>query len=207
MACMKVDPTVSPHPATDDSCKKETGKSLQEWFAVLDERGGPSVGRRDIGNFLYFECKNGEWWSPTIYTEYERARGVTDKDGRPTGYSICATKQVKAPVNDVYKAFTDAGTLDKWFGPGTKLDLRDGGSMENADGNKMDIVRVRENKDLRMIWHGSEPSPVEAMLKGSGGKTMITVNHTRIQDRAEADGIRAAWTEALGKLKTLLEDG
>jgi hypothetical protein len=34
---------------------------------------------------------------------------------------------------------------------------------------------------------------------------MLMVNHTRIQTRAEADGLRAAWAEALDQLKGICE--
>ena len=37
---------------------------------------------------------------------YERHKGVTKKDGRPEGYTICATKTIKAPVDKVYKIWT-----------------------------------------------------------------------------------------------------
>ena len=37
------------------------------------------------------------------------------------------------------------------------------------------------------------------------GKTGITLNHGRIQTRAEADGLRRAWGEAFERLKKKLE--
>jgi hypothetical protein len=78
--------------------KTATGKTWEEWFSILDKRGGIAKGRRDIGNFLFGECKVDPWWSATINVEYEAARGVVEKDGRPKGYMICVTKTIAAPV-------------------------------------------------------------------------------------------------------------
>ena len=35
-----------------DAIKAETGRGLEEWFALLDAFGGPGKGRREIGNHL-----------------------------------------------------------------------------------------------------------------------------------------------------------
>ena len=62
------------------------------------------------------------WWSSTIVSEYEIARGDLAKDGKPKGYSICPTKSIKASANDCYDAFATARALDAWFGPKHDLD-------------------------------------------------------------------------------------
>jgi hypothetical protein len=38
-----------------------------------------------------------------------------------------------------------------------------------------------------------------------GGVSSLVLNHERIQDRGEADGLRAGWGVALTSLKELLE--
>ena len=37
------------------------------------------------------------------------------------------------------------------------------------------------------------------------GKTGLMLNHHRIQNRPEADGLRAAWSAAFDRLKAMLE--
>lgn len=37
------------------------------------------------------------------------------------------------------------------------------------------------------------------------GKTYLLINHDRIQTKAEADGLRNAWAEAVNWLKALVE--
>jgi len=53
----------------------------------------------------------------------------------------------------------------------------------------------------------SSPTQVDVQFQDKGkGKTGLLVNHTRIQTRAEADSLRAAWASALDQLKALCEE-
>ena len=87
--------------------------------------------------------------------------------------------------------------------------MKDGGAFENKDGDRGKFLRVRQNKDIRMTFENkglSAATLVDVQFQDKGkGKTGLLVNHTRIQARAEADGLRAAWAEALEKLKVVCE--
>jgi uncharacterized protein YndB with AHSA1/START domain len=194
---------------SDENVKKETGKSFAEWWKALDAFGGPAKGRREIGNHLYGELKVDPWWSATLQVEYERYKGVVEKDGRGKGYTICATKSVKAPPERCWEMFATGKALDAWFGPRNVLDLRAGGSLSNGDGNAAVVKGVTAGKTIRLVWKdASAPgTPVEIKLQPAAGKTTVMVTHDRLQTREEADGLRAAWGEALEKLKKLVEAG
>jgi len=87
--------------------------------------------------------------------------------------------------------------------------VKDGGLFQNQDGDKGTFLRVRQNKDLRMTFENadlSSPTQVDVQFQDKGkGKTGLLVNHTRIQTRGEADGLRAAWGQALEHLKAVCE--
>ena len=88
----------SEHPMADADVKAATGKKWEEWYRLLDASGGPSAGRRALTDRLMKEHKLVAWWAQTIVVEYERARAVHEKDGRPKGYAICVTKSIAAPA-------------------------------------------------------------------------------------------------------------
>lgn len=198
----------SEQPVTDASCKRSTGKTLKEWYSVLDDRG--ALKRRDAINWLYEQANKDAWWSTTIWVEYERSKGIVNKkDGLVEGYNICVTKTVAAPLAKVYAAFADQAQLRKWFGDQVAAKVAEQETFSDAAGNRGTYLRVRHDKDLRFTWKGKQ-SPAESLVdiafaaKGAD-KTGITLTHNRIQNRDEADGLRAAWGAAFDRLKAALE--
>lgn len=193
-------------PALDDaSARAATGKTMAEWLVYLDQAGGLAQGRRELVSHLYSACRLDEWWATTLVVEYEKARGAREKDGLPKGYSICSTKTVAAPLAAVFAAFGEP----RWLGAGGRAEFRDGGRFETADGDRGCFLRLRAGKNIRIGWERADLAPgsqVEVLFADKGqGKTGITLNHTRIQERRAADALRAGWAEALAALKRQLE--
>lgn len=197
--------------ATDEaSARAATGRTLGEWFAYLDARGGPSPGRRAIGDHLVGELKLDPWWASTVLIGYEAAHGLVEKDGRPKGYMVCATKSVKATPERCAQAFADAKALDAWFGPGHQAEMREGGTLRNADGNVATVKKITPGKTLKLTWEQPDAAPgtpVEVKFQPAGAKTTVMVTHDRLQGRADADGLRRAWGQALDRLKQVVEAG
>jgi uncharacterized protein YndB with AHSA1/START domain len=198
-------------PMTDESIKAATGRNWEEWFAYLDAWDAKGKGRRETGVHLYYDLKLGDWWSPTIGVEYEAARGMREKDGKLRGYMICSTKTINAQMPEIYAAWSSPEQLDRWFGEGNKATFEDGGTFENADGNRGEFKRVRKDKDIRLVWKDprcGEGTPVDVTFTAKGDKKcLMMLSHDRIQTRAEADGLRNAWGAAFDRLKSTLESG
>lgn len=192
---------------TAASIRSATGKSWDEWFAALDKAGGAAQGRKALNEFLFNKNKVDAWWTGTIVVEYEKARKVVEKDGRPKGYNICVTKAIQAKPADLFRAFEDGARLSKWFGAGTKVEFREGGAFSNADGNRGQFKKINPGKLLRFTWEGErhDGEVVEVKLQPSGAKCSVMVSHDRIQTRESADGLRAAWGQALETLKKQME--
>jgi len=205
---MKI-PTIDSTDLSDAHVRQKTGKTLPQWYARIDSLGGLTLGRRDLVQALHAELDQDEYWAVTLAVEYEKARGQKEKDGRPRGYSICATKTLGAPLSAVWRAWTQGQELDRWLGPKTALELKEGGTLANADGDRWTLGRIREGKDLRFTWERAgcaEGSAVEVLFAAKPkDRAGITLNHTRIQERKAADELRAAWGEALERLKGVLE--
>jgi uncharacterized protein YndB with AHSA1/START domain len=192
----------------DTNAKTETGRTLKQWFSEFDALGGPGKGRREIGNHLYETYKLDPWWIATLNIEYEATRGLKEKDGRAMGYTICATKSIKATPEACYAAFATPAALDSWFGQEHEIDFREGGQISNADGNRATIRKINPAKTIKLVWeqdNAASDTPVEVKFQPAGAKTTVMITHDRLQTRAEADGLRRAWGEALDRLKAALE--
>ena len=141
---MKVE-SKSEYPMTDADARDATGKAWEDWFRAIDANGGPAPGRRAITDWLMKEHGLAPWWAQTIAVEYERTRGVREKDGRPKGYAICVTKTIAAPADRVFDAFGDPALMREWLGPGAKSEFAEGGSFSTSDGGSesMNERRIR----------------------------------------------------------------
>jgi uncharacterized protein YndB with AHSA1/START domain len=198
----------SDHAVSEASCKSASGKSLAEWFRALDKHGGVTLGRRTLTQWIAQDHKVDLWWATTIVNEYEIARGDLAKDGKPKGYSICPTKSIKASGAECFAAFATPKALDAWFGAKNEIDLRDGGLWRNADGNRATIKKVNPGKSIRLTAEDAGltlATPVDIKFEVKGAKCTVMVSIDRLQTRAEADGYRRAWGDALEKLKAHLE--
>jgi hypothetical protein len=170
------------HAVSDTSCKSATGKTLAEWFKVLDRHGGVALGRRSLSHWLLDDLEIEPWWTTTIVNEYEIARGDLAKDGKPKGYSICPTKSIKTDANTCFGAFADAKELDAWFGPGHDVDMRDGGHWRNGDGNRATVKKVNPGKNIRLLAEDeglTRPAPVEIKFEAKGDKCTVMVSVER----------------------------
>ena len=130
------------------------------------------------------------------------------KDGLAEGYTICVTKTISAPVDKVYTVWTTAPGFAKMFGDGGTQVVEEGGTLSCQAGCKGTFTRVRPNKDLRFTWEHpgcSAPMQLDVQFQDAKGKCLMNVMTSRIQTRAESDGLRNAWTEALNRLKSLCE--
>lgn len=201
----------SDFPVTDAASRKATGKSLKEWFAEIDKQKELQTKRREAIQWMYDTIATKDiWWPTTIWVEYERTKGaVNKKDGRIEGFNICVTKTLSASLADVWNAWTDPTMLNRWFGDSVTAKVTDKGSFDDGDGHTGEYLRVRSNKDLRFSWKESSsdaPTLVDVVFSDKGkGKTGIVLQHQRIQNRSEADGLRCAWGDAFDALKALLE--
>lgn len=194
-------------PITDAACKKATEKTLKQWFKELDTMDGLKQGRRACTQHIYTK-ELGAWWPTTIYVEYEAHHGVTKKDGLAEGYSICATKSIGAPVVKVYTNWTNAAKFAEMFGDGGKQTVKVDGKISCNSGCQGTFTRIRPEKDLRFTWQHkgcTAPMQVDVQFQDNKGKCLMNVMTSRIQTRAEADGLRNAWTDALNRLKAMCE--
>lgn len=190
----------SDHPVDDATCKAKTGRTFSEWSEILVRR---AEGRRKALNWLGEQMGKDPWWPTTVWVEHERLRGIVHKkDGRAEGYNICVTKTLPAPFEAVYQAFTEPASAG-WLG--LSEPASEGASFSDEHGNRGTWLRLRPSKDLRFGWQtvGVEHSTqVDVALADKGnGKTGITLTHQRLQTRAEADGLREAWSAGLMELK------
>jgi uncharacterized protein YndB with AHSA1/START domain len=141
------------------------------------------------------------------------------------------TKQVEAPIDDVFRAFTDADQLTGWWGPegfhvsDVTSDARSGGDlrlvMSGPDGVRQPVVGTYREvsppthlvADISAIAADGSPLVTAALtisLVPAGGGTKIRLSGHGTTSTAEArgmlEGMQEGWTSSLMCLERFLEE-
>lgn len=78
---------------TESALFKKTGKTLTQWFTLLDEAGGRAMANADIASLLKARHQVADWASKGVALAYERARGLKklQKTAQKTATEAVAT--------------------------------------------------------------------------------------------------------------------
>jgi uncharacterized protein YndB with AHSA1/START domain len=134
--------------------------------------------------------------------------------------ALTLKRRLNAPPSKVYRAWTDAAKISRWFGPEdaeilrAETDVRVGGRFRivfrGPDGEEHDVSGVyREvvpNQKLVFTWAWiSTPereSLVTVALKRDGDGTVLTLTHEQFFDEPARDRHRSGWSGALDNLES-----
>ena len=61
---------------SDETVREKTGKSLAEWFKILDEWGMKEKGHTLTARYLEQQHGVSPWWSQMLTVRYEYERGL-----------------------------------------------------------------------------------------------------------------------------------
>lgn len=172
---------------SDESVLAKTGKTWSQWFAILDEAGCARMNHKEIVAILDQRHRLDGWWCQMVTVTYEQARGLRDKHQKPDGYAISVTRVIHAPTASLFKAWSDKRTRRRW------LDA------------EMLIRRATENKSLRITWEDGKTNVVVNLYDKGAGKSQVAVQHEKLASANEAARMKAYWSDALDRLKKILE--
>jgi len=172
---------------SDESVKKATGRTWTKWVALLDKADAKKMSHPALTKHIREAYDTPSWWTQMVAVGYERIRGLRAQGQQRSGdWSISKSKTVGVPLAKLYAAFNARGRA-KWL-PGVKLTVRG----------------ATPNKSMRLRWEDGSPIDVGFMSKGDV-KSQVALEHRKLASKAEADRIRAFWTERLNALAAMLK--
>ena len=166
---------------SSEAVERATGKSWAEWLAVLDAAGGREMNHKQIVAHLQAHYDVSSWWQQQLAVGYEQSRGLRAKHEMTDGYQISRSRTLAAPIAAVYEAWADDDARARWL-PDAAFTVR----------------KATPPKSLRLTW--ADGTLVEVALADKGDRTTVTVQHNKLADAAAAEGMKAYWAAALGRL-------
>ena len=173
-----------------EAAKAKTGKTLDEWFALLDKVGAADWPHKDIAAHLHGECGCPNWWCQMIAVGYVQSRGLRAKNQSFAGdYTANASKTIAVAVAQLYKSWTDVDFSHRWL----------------PDAAKMTVRKANLDKSLRITWiDGQSSVEVYFWIKGPA-KSQVAVQHGKLKSAEDVAHWKTYWSLALSKLQALLE--
>ena len=179
-------PKASTERMSDTAVRTKTGKSWDEWFAILDAAGARSMNHKEIVAILDRHGV-GPWWRQMVTVTYEQARGLREKHQTATGYTANASRTIAVPVDRLFEAWTDEKLRNRWL-PDAELTIR----------------KATPGKSLRISWGDGTNVDVGLLAKGES-KSQIAVEHAKLADAEAVGRAKEYWKRALDRLREILE--
>jgi uncharacterized protein YndB with AHSA1/START domain len=175
-------------PISTDAVKAKTGRGWEEWLRILDKEKGSTLGHTKLAELLHEKYSVPGWWSQMVTVGYEQARGLRVKHQKKSGFEISATRTIDANARSIFKAWTDAKVRSRWLPK-----------------SAVTVHKSTPPKSLRVTWiDGARSIGVNLYPKGVR-KTLVALQHGKLESAAQAKKMKAFWGVRLEALKKKVE--
>jgi hypothetical protein len=209
---------------TSESVHKGTGKTWDQWVAILDKAGARPWTHQEIVAFLKKKHKLGPWWQQGVAMGYEIATGTRVEGQNAKGeYGLTVTKSIRLDAKKVLKFFMSEEGMAIWLQPLFEVELKPKSTFETQDGYFGEIRTMTKpvqdpskkaakvERRIRMSWQDPNwdySTSVEMMLVArANGSSIIAFNHGKIKDLRVQAKLRARWRKALDEFARTLVQG
>lgn len=170
---------------SDESVKKATGKTWDEWAHALDGRGAAGLPHAAITEIVS-AYGAGPWWCQMVTVGYEQMRGMRVEHQTPCGFQVSATKTVPLSAAAAYRLWDDAKRRARWLP--SRLTIRKGTPA----------------KSLRITWDSDGTNVDVGFVAKGAAKCQVAVQHDKLPDVAAAERMQAFWRARLDALAASL---
>lgn len=195
-----------------ESVAKGTGRGWREWIDLLDRAGAKSCTHPELVALLKTKYKLSLWWQQGVAMGYEIHHGKRVEGRNAKGlYSTVATKTLPLSQKETWALLSSPEGLATWLSPFAPFPWKKGAAYE-VDGGVFGAVRtVLAPRRLRLSWQEetwAKPGVVQlGVVKRSGKKSMVTLQHEGIPSAARKLVLREHWKKALAAFATLAANG
>ena len=161
-----------------------TGKTPDDWFVILDERGARELPHKYIARLLQADDSVPGWWSQSVTVEYERRIGRRQTGQRQNGeFEATATRTLTVTMDEAF---------DRWLAR-----LPDAPPPAAFDGVAFAGEPSTSRTEKRRYWRvgltdGSRVT-VSFSTKPDGAGAQVAVQHGKLAGSSDAERWRSFW--------------
>lgn len=186
---------------------EKTGRTLEEWYVLIDVFDGKAKGYKAMVDFLEKQHQITLWWSQTIAIAYEYMIGIRVANHSEKGFSFSIRRSVSLPLEKTYYHFTNAYHLSEWLSPYLDIELKVGGRFNFDDITEVTFVKISPNKLLRLelktLIEGAV-SKLDIEFLNKKQKTTLKITHSQLRSQNEVEEYKAYWESMLHVFKNYI---
>ena len=200
------------HDLSDEVVHARTGRSLREWFAILNRFGIKKRGHTAAARHLREHYRKlDDAWAKNLVVLYAFERQSAPEDRQDEGYSATARAEVPASAARAFEALTEPESLGHWWSRRWRMKLEVGRRFRNADGDAGRYLEVTPGKKLRFAWEHLEHAPGSEVTIAFTAKTArrcaLRIQHEHIHEHKDAEALQEHWDWVLASLAAFLKCG
>ena len=167
---------------SDAVIKARTGCTWERWTHALDYVGAHAWPHRKIADYVQKTFKVPDWWTQTVTVGYERIKGIRAIGQRRDGsFEASKSKTFAVPLARLYKSWSNAKLRSTWLP------------------DELTIRSATPRKYMRIVWPDFTLIQLVFANKGAA-KSAVSVQHTKLPDRAAVTRMKAFWEQRLQAL-------
>jgi hypothetical protein len=171
---------------SDAPVRRNTGRGWAEWVETLDAIQAAGKPHREIAEYVA-SLGTPDWWSQTVTVGYERIRGLREKGQRREGsYEANKSRTFAVDVATLFDAFANTRIRNRWL-----------------TGVKVQVRTAHKPRAIRMGFDDGTLVIVGFYPRGEG-KSQVAVQHTKLASKADAEKMKAFWSERFDALSERL---
>jgi len=191
---------------SSESVEKATGKTWDQWIAILEKAGARSWTHQEIVAFLKKKHKLGPWWQQGVTLGFEIAIGRRVEGQNAKGeYSLTVTQSLHLDVKKVWKHFVSEEGKTIWLQPLFPVEIKPKNTFETQDGFFGEFRTMKKERRIRMTWQDPNwdgGTTVEVIFVArANGNSIVCINHGKIKDLRIQAKLRTRWRQALDEFK------
>src|ERR1044071_290578 len=103
---------------SDKLIVEKTGKTMEDWFKILDKRGAKKKTHPEIFKLVSDEKgleSLGQWNHNLLTTTYEWNRGLKERGQRNDGFEVSVSRTFNKPVKILFEYWSDEKKRLSWL--------------------------------------------------------------------------------------------
>ncbi len=170
---------------SDAAIERATGCTWHKWVYVLDKWGAMEKTHTETATRVCEKYKIDGWWSQAVTVGYERIKGLRAIGQRRNGaWEASKSKTFHVPIDELFEAWSQPKTRVRWLP------------------EKVTVRKATRNKSMRITW--PDGTSVELWFQSKGGRSQVSVQHTKLKSKVDVDKRKKFWGERLAALNDLL---